>query len=143
MCRSVSSDVITTAKFVLEPGQPVEREPDGLTPLGGDDPQEAPFVAQARQHLDDLPERLELVVQRLVVLAIGGDEIVDALRRERLHLGEKARPADGRGEHLLGDVAPEHGAGGVLHRGDDHRPRVDQRAIEVEENDGKPHARQS
>jgi len=78
-------------------------------------------------------------VKRLVVLAVGGDEVVDLLRVERVHLGDEARTADGCGKDFLRDLATEHRSGGVFHRRDDHRARVDQRAIEVEEDDAKAH----
>ena len=124
----------------LELGQAREREADGGAALGGDDAEPAAFGPQPRQHLDHLPERLQLVVQRLVVLAVGGNEVVDAVGRERLHLRDEARAADGRAQHLFGNVAAQHRLRRVLHGCHDHRPGVDQRAVEIEENDRKPHA---
>ena len=96
LCRSVSSDVITTSKIVLEPRQAVEGELDGHAALRRDDAEATALVAQPRQHLDDLPERLQLLVQRLVVLAIGGNEVVDPVGGERVHLRDEAGPADRR-----------------------------------------------
>ena len=80
-------------------------------------------------------ERLELLVQRLVVRPVGLDELVDALGVELAHLRDQSRAADRRAHELLVGLAPEHGRASVAHRSEDDRPRVDQRAVEVEEDD--------
>ena len=124
----------------LQTGEPVERQLHAGAPLRGDDAQAPALRPQARQYLDDLPERLQLVVQRLVVLAIRRHELIDALRVEISHLRVRPGPPTAAGKHRFRNVALEHGLRGVPHRGDDHRPRVDQRAVEVEQADGKAHA---
>src|SRR5262245_56119566 len=47
----------------LELGKPVEREADGGAALRRHDSQPAAVITQPREHLDDLPERLQFVVQ--------------------------------------------------------------------------------
>ena len=63
------------------------------------------------------------------------DQLVDAVGVEVAHLRDEARPADRSADELLVRLLPEHGEGGVPHRGDDDRPGVDQRAVEIEEDD--------
>jgi len=80
-------------------------------------------------------------MERLVVRAVARNEIVDAGGVEGAHLLEQARTAD-RGENLLvGHVDAEHVLGGMLEGREDHRPGVDQRAVEVEENGLVTHVR--
>src|SRR5438309_7436006 len=42
-------------EVLLQLGQPVEGEPDGGMPLGGDDAEPAALLAQPREHLDHFP----------------------------------------------------------------------------------------
>ena len=71
--------------------------------------------------------------------AVDVDELVDPVRVEVAHLRDQARPADRGAHELLVRLAPEHGHGRVAHRGHDDRPGVDQRAVEVEEDDAVLH----
>jgi hypothetical protein len=61
-------------------------------------------------------------VQRLVVLAVDAHELVGALRVEEPHLLVQALPADRRHQHVVLDLALEHGARGMPHRGEDDPP---------------------
>ena len=79
-------------------------------------------------------------MERLVVLAVAGDEIVDAVPVEQPHLLDQAGAADRTPELLVGDVAPEHRLRGMSHRRDDDRAGVDHGAVEVEEDDREAHA---
>src|SRR5205085_11737649 len=99
----------------------------------------ADLGAESREHALDSWTRAELRMKRLVVLAVSADELVDARGVERAHLLEEARTADRGKDPLVRHLAPEHGPGGVLERGEDHPARVDQGAVEVEEDDWKPH----
>ena len=96
--------------------------------------------AQLGDHFVHPGAALERVVQRLVVRAVDAHEIVDVLRRERAHLRLETRPADRRHQLLLRNLAREHGARRVAHRGKDHPAGVDDSAVEIEEDDREPHA---
>ena len=96
---------------------------------------------QLGEQLEHPVERLQRLVEGLVVGAIHLHELVDAVGVEVAHLGEEARPADGGADALLVRLEPEHGHRRVPHRRDDDRPRVDQSAVEVEEDDRVPHNR--
>ena len=97
-------------------------------------------AAELEQQLEDAVERLERRVERLVVGPVDVDELVDALGIEVAHLGDQPRPADRGAHELLVRLAAEHRHRRVAHRGDDDRPGVDQRAVEVEEDDAVAHA---
>src|SRR5919197_1807956 len=100
----------------------------------------AAFLPQLDQHIVHPLAAGEVVVKRLVVRAVDADELVDAVGRELEHLRLETGPSD-RGHQLLGGrLDAQHLAGGVPHRGEDDRAGVDNRAVEVEENDWKPHA---
>ena len=88
---------------------------------------------------EELVERLERLVEPVVVLLVGLEQRVGVLGVDRLHLRDDPLPADRQPELVAGDLAPEHGANGVLHRREDDRPGVDQRAVEVEEDDREAH----
>ena len=77
-------------------------------------------------------------MQRVVVHPIRLDQLVDAIRVERLHLRHETLATNGRRQLLVGELASGHRADGVRHRRQDDRPGVDQRAVEVEEADGEP-----
>ena len=81
-----------------------------------------------------------VLVERLVVGAVHLDELVDPVRVEVAHLRDQARAADRGADELLVGVAAEDGPRRVPHRGEDDRPGVDQRAVEVEEDDRVAHA---
>ena len=109
-------------------------------PLRGHDPElPASPLATSGSTADHSAERLERLVERVVVKAIRLEQLVDPVRVQRLHLRHQPLPADCRRELLVRDLAPEHRSRRVLHRREDDRPRVDQRAVEVEEDDGKAH----
>ena len=111
------------------------------TRFGGHDPELVAAAAQLGQQLEDAVEGLERRVERLVVGAVDVDELVDAVGIEVAHLRDQARAADRGADALLVRLAAEHGHGGMSHRGEDDRPRVDQGAVEVEEDDAVPHDR--
>ena len=118
----------------------VECEPDGPVALRGHDAQLPPLRLQPRKEGEQLVEGLERLVQTVVVLLVRLEQLVDVIRVDGGHLGDDALAAD---RHLqLGrrDLAAEDGADRVLHRREDDRPRVDQRAVEVEEDDAEAHA---
>ena len=96
-------------------------------------------AAQLEHQLGNPVEGLERRVERLVVGAVDLDELVDPVGIEVVHLGDQTRPADRRLDPLLVRLQAEHGHRGVAHRGDDDRPGVDQRAVEVEEDDAVAH----
>ena len=121
----------------------VERERDGSVPLGGHDAELPPLGLEARKEREELVERLERLVEAVVVLLVRLEQLVGMLRVDRRHLRDDPLAADGQTELVRRDLPPEHGAHGVLHRGEDDRPRVDQRAVEVEEDDAEAHVRRS
>ncbi len=71
--------------------------------------------------------------------AVRVDQLVDAVGVEVAHLRDQARAADRGADELLVGVAAEDGPRRVPHRGEDDRPGVDQRAVEVEEDDREAH----
>ena len=79
-------------------------------------------------------------MQWLVVGSVRLHELVDAVGVEITHLRDQPGPTDGGADELLVGLTAEHGHRGVPHRGQDDRPRVDQGAVEIEEDDGVPHA---
>ena len=120
---------------LAEKREPLEGELDGGDALRGHDPEQVAAAAELDQQLQDAVEGLERGVQRLVVGAVDVDELVDAVGVELVHLRDQAGPADRGAHELLVRLAPEHGHGRMPHRGDDDRPRVDQGAVEIEEDD--------
>ena len=124
-----------------EPRETSERESHRPVSLRRHDSEPTTLRSKPRQDVDHAVEGLEGLVQRVVVLPIHLDELVDPTRPQLLHLRDEALAADRRRELLVPDVAVEHGADGVLHRREDDRPGIDQRAVEVEEDDAEAHAR--
>ena len=118
----------------------LERERDRTVPLCRDDPEPPALRPQPRENLEHLLERLERVMERIVVRSVDLDQLVGAVRVELPHLRNEALASDRGRQLLVGDLPIEHGANGVLHRREDDRPRVDQRAVEVEEADGETHS---
>ena len=92
---------MTTSKFASRPGSRSNASCTVARTLCRDDSQPPALRPQPRQYLDDLPERFELLVERLVVAAVCRDEVVDAIRIERPHLRRQPGPADGGREHLF------------------------------------------
>ncbi len=73
--------------------------------------------------------------------AVGLDELVHPIGIEVTHLRDQPRAADRRADELLVGLTAENGQRRVLHRGDDDRARVDQRAVEIEEDRVEAHGR--
>ena len=78
-------------------------------------------------------------MQRLVVRPINRDELVRTVGRKGLHLRLEPRPADRGHQLLVGNLDAENLSGGVSHRGENDRAGIDDRAVEIEENDRKTH----
>jgi len=107
----------------------------------GRDKSELPSLRlEPGEQSEQLVERLERLVETLVVLLVRLEERVRSLGVDRLHLRHDSLAADRHAELVARDLAAEHGAHRVLHRRQDDRPRVDQRAVEIEEDDAKAHA---
>src|SRR5262249_17184794 len=98
------------------------------------------LAARVLEHLGDPGAGLQRVVQRQVVLPVGGDELVGPRRVDRAHLLLERRAADAREQLVVRQVAAEHGARRVPERGEDQLPGVDDGPVEIEEDDGQPHA---
>ena len=78
-------------------------------------------------------------MQRLVVRAVDAHELVGSARRDRRHLRLQPRPADVGHQLVVAVVASEDGLRRVPHRGEDDRARVDDGAVEIEEDDRMAH----
>ncbi len=126
-------------ELLREPRKPIERQCDRSVSLRRHDPESSAFGSQTRQHFDHPAEGLEGVVKRVVVDPIGLDELVDAVGVERLHLRDEALAAHRRRKLLIRKLTPRHRADGMVHGREDDRPGVDQRAVEIEEDDGEAH----
>ena len=127
-------------RCVGEGREAVESEADGAMALRRHDAELPPFRRETREHCQQLVEGLERLVQPVVVHLVRLEQRLGALGVYRLHLRDDPLPADGHPELLRGNLATEDRPNGVLHGGEDDRPGVDQRAVEVEEDDAKPHA---
>ena len=119
--------------------KPLESKADGPVTLGGHDPELPPFGLQPRQDREQLVEGLERLVQPVVVLLVGLEQRIGVLDVDRLHLRDDSLAADGHPQLVGRNLATEHGADRVLHRREDDRPGVDQRAVEVEQDDPEAH----
>ena len=138
MCRSVSSEPTTTSKNCSS-GR-YEKASRTVSRRFAVTTAEPPaLLLQRRQHVGHAGALGQLGVQRLVVLAVAGDELVDAVGVDQAHLLDQARAADGAPELLVRDLAAEHGLRRVAHRRDDDRAGVDHGAVEVEEDDREAH----
>jgi hypothetical protein len=126
---------------VLELREHVEGQAHRDLPFRSHDPEATALRPKRAQGVLDARTRLELGVQGLVVGAVRVDQVVHPVLVQRAHLRDQARPADGGRQLLVGDLAAEHRRGGVPHRRDDHRPGVDERAVEVEQDDRVAHGR--
>ena len=82
-------------------------------------------------------------MQRLVVRAVGDDELLDTVGRERAHLLLEPRAADRGHQLVVGRLESENLLRGVPHRREDDRAGIDDRAVEIEENDGTAHLHRS
>ena len=94
---------------LAEDGKAVEGEPDRAVPLAGHDPEPASLLPEHRQEVEHAVERLQRLVQRLVVQAVRLHEVVHAVGVELPHLGDEARAADRGADHLLVRLPPEDG----------------------------------
>ena len=103
--------------------------------LRRDDPEPAAFVFQSLEHVDDAVEAGELRVLGIVVLAVHADELVDALGVEQLHLVREVRAADLCEDLLVRKTPAQDRFRGVMERAEDRRGGVDERAVEIEEDD--------
>ena len=116
-----------------------ERELNRRAPLGGDNAEPPPLVLEANEHVVHAFAAAQVLVQRLVVRAVDVHELLDPVGRERVHLRLEAGPADRLHQILVGVVAPENLARRVPHRGEDDPAGVDDRSVEVEEDDRESH----
>ena len=124
---------------VGEGGEAVESEADGAMALCRHDAELPPFRRETREQRQQLVEGLERLVQPVVVHLVRLEQRLGVLGVDRLHLRDDPLPADRQPELVGGNLAPEDRPNGVLHRGEDDRPGVDQRAVEVEEDDAEAH----
>src|SRR5579862_1144151 len=104
--------------------------------LGRDDTEPAPLAVEALENTLHARTADELLVQGLVVRAVDGHELVDALRVERPHLRLEPRAADRPQKLLVRVLAAEDLPGRVPHRSKDDAARVDDGAVEIEEDEG-------
>ena len=116
---------------------------DRRSPLRGDDAEPAALRLQPLENVEDAVEARELRVLRIVVLAVHAHELVDVLGVEQRHLVREVRAADLRQDLLVGETPAKDRLRRVMEGAEDHRGGVDERAVEVEEDDWKPHPRQS
>ena len=98
-----------------------------------------PSASSFVEQVEHPGERLELGVERRVELAVGVRELVRLLGVELAHLLLEVPGADAGHQHLVGEVSPEHGRRRVPVGREDHPAGVDDRAVEVEEDDGEAH----
>ncbi len=127
-------------EVVVESREALQREGHGAVPLRRHDAELPALRLESREHREQVVEGLERLVQAVVVLLVRLQELVRVLGVDRLHLRDDPLAADGEGELLVGNLASEHRRHGVPHRREDDRPGVDERAVEVEEDDAVAHA---
>ena len=142
MWRSVSSEPTTTSKKSPMPAPAKTRSTVGLR-FAVTTPSRRPSPSQPLEHGDDAVEARELRVLRVVVLAVHADELVDALGVEQLHLVREVRAADLREDLLVRKTPAQDRFRRVVEGAEDRRGGVDERAVEIEEDDRKPHPRRS
>jgi hypothetical protein len=118
---------------------PRERELDGGATLRRYDAEPPALLVQAYEHVLHAGARLQLAVERLVVRAVDVHELVDPIGSEDLHLRLEPRASDRLHQLRVLILAAEHLAGSVTHRGEDDRARVDDSAVEIEEDDREAH----
>jgi len=116
-----------------------ECQPDGAVALGRDDPELSALHLQPGEQREQIVECLERLVQPVVVVLVRLQQFVGVLRVDRRHLRDDALAADGHLQLGRRDLAAENRADCVLHRREDDRAGVDQRPVEVEEDDPKSH----
>ena len=135
----MSSCAIDDVERVGEGGEAVEGEADGAMALRRHDAELPPFLRETREQRQQLVEGLERLVQPVVVHLVRLEQRLGVLGVDRLHLRNDPLPADRQPELVRRDLATEDRSNGVLHGGEDDRPGVDQRAVEVEEDDAEAH----
>ena len=123
---------------VAEPER-LERELDDVVPLRADDPELPPFAVQPFEQLEHPGKRLELGVERLVEVAVRLGQFGRLLLVEGAHLLLEVTAPDLRHQHVVGEFTAEHGLGRVTVGREDHPAGVDDRAVEIEEDDGEAH----
>ena len=116
-----------------------EGQPHRLAPLRSHDAEPSPLLLERRQDIGHARTLDELGVQRLVVLAVAGDELIGPIGRDQLHLLHQPGAPDRAPELVVRDIPAEHCLRRVPHRRDDDRAGVDHGAVEVEENDREAH----
>jgi hypothetical protein len=119
--------------------QHLEGERERRPPLRRDDRQATPLRGQPLECVEDPRARLELVVEPRVVGAVDLDQLLHAGGVDRLHLLAEPRAADRREKLVLRNFPAQDGSRRVLEGGEDHRPGVDQGAVEVEQNGAVTH----
>ncbi len=117
----------------------IEREVDRLLALRGDDAEAAALPVQPPDDVLHPREEREPGVERNVVRTVDGHELVHPRRLDRLHLLPQGRASDTGQQPFVGHVVSEDRPRGMPERGEDHRPRVDEGAVEVEEDDREAH----
>ena len=140
--RSVSSCATTTSNELASAGKRARARPTVRCRFAVTIPSLRPFGLQPRQELEQLVERLQRLVQPVVVLLV--DRRASSSAWSDVDARSSARRFPGRRwsfpSSSARDLAPEHGPHRVLHRREDDRPRVDQRAVEVEQDDREAHS---
>ncbi len=124
---------------VGESGEAVESEADGAMALRRHDAELPSLRRETGEQRQQLVEGLERLVQPVVVHLVGLEQCLGVLGVDRLHLRNDPLPADGQTELVGWNLATEDRPNGVLHGGEDDRPGVDQRAVEVEQDDAEAH----
>src|SRR5437763_2286119 len=112
---------------------------DGRPAFRRDDAEPATFSLQLLEDRDDAVEARELRVLRIVVLAVCADELVHPLGIEELHLVREVRAADLREDLVVRKTPAQDSFRRVVERAENRRGGVDERAVEVEEDDREAH----
>ena len=97
------------------------------------------FAERLLEDGDDAVEARELRVLRIIVLAIHADELVHPLGVEELHLVREVRASDLREDLLVRKTPAQDGFRRMMKRAEDRRGGVDERAVEVEQDDRESH----
>ena len=105
----------------------------------GDDAEAPALVLERGEDVKYAVEAGELGELRVVVSAVDPNQLVHMIAIEERHLIGEVRAADAREDLLVGETASQDRLGRVVERAEDHRGGVDERAVEVEEDDRKAH----
>ena len=128
--------VVESTKAVSELFAPVTGKVTKVNKALVDAPEGAEELLEQLEHAR---ERLELRVQRPVELAVGVGELLGFAGVEVGHLFDQMAGAHAGHQLIVGDRASEHGLRRMPERLEDHPAGVDDRAVEVEEDDRKAH----